>query len=275
MPEPANQLTEKEKDALRLLLAGYDAKSGARELDISVHTLNDRLRSARRKLGVTSGKEAARILADADQKTPQNLVRKPLGVWESEENQDDLNAADRSQGELFHLATRRKGILIMSITLALSLAALAVVPSQAPSSSEAVSAPARPSASELQARRWLGLVDFGKFDESYQEAGQTFRDQYALERYKFGLTLVMNKGKVKNRSLATVTRTDEFKGRDGTAFEIVTFDSVFEHANRQTERVVLEKVGSQWKVADYEIVPQDGDEQGNVGRALRAPGPVL
>ena len=51
MSQDTGMLTEKEKEALRLLLAGHDAKSSARELDISVHTLNDRLRSARRKLG--------------------------------------------------------------------------------------------------------------------------------------------------------------------------------------------------------------------------------
>ena len=43
-------LTDKEKEALRLLLAGHDAKSSARELGISVHTVNDRLRNARRKM---------------------------------------------------------------------------------------------------------------------------------------------------------------------------------------------------------------------------------
>ena len=62
MTDGLAQLTEKEKETLRLMVRGHDAKSMARELSLSVHTINDRLRAARRKLGVTSSKEAARKL---------------------------------------------------------------------------------------------------------------------------------------------------------------------------------------------------------------------
>ncbi len=258
MADPTDQLTEKEKEALRLLLAGHDAKSSARELDISVHTLNDRLRAARRKLEVTTSKEAARILGEAEQGTPKNSVHKPLGVQETQQNQDSLDAADRSEGGFFHFATRRKGLLIMSFAIALSLAVFAVVPSQAPTSTDSASTTARPSSSELQARRWLGLIDFGKFDESYEEAGQALREEYALNQWKFGLTLRMTKGKVENRRLATVTRADEYQGRTGGEFEIVEFNSTFEYNNQQIERVVLERIGSDWKVIDYRITPRDG-----------------
>ena len=37
-------LTEKEKQTLRLLVIGYDAKSMARHLGLSIHTINERLR---------------------------------------------------------------------------------------------------------------------------------------------------------------------------------------------------------------------------------------
>ena len=55
-------LTERERAALRLLAAGHGAKSIAAELHISVHAVNERLRKARQKLGVTSSREAARRL---------------------------------------------------------------------------------------------------------------------------------------------------------------------------------------------------------------------
>lgn len=63
MPGSAAALSEREKEVLRLLLLGHDAKSAARECKISVHTVNERLRSARRKLGASSSREAARLLA--------------------------------------------------------------------------------------------------------------------------------------------------------------------------------------------------------------------
>ena len=48
MSEDATEaLTPKEKETLRLILCGHDAKSSARALDLSVHTVNGRLRDAR------------------------------------------------------------------------------------------------------------------------------------------------------------------------------------------------------------------------------------
>ena len=59
-------LTEKEKQTLRLMVRGHDAKSIARSLDLSVHTINERLRDARRKLAVSSSREAARLLLEVE-----------------------------------------------------------------------------------------------------------------------------------------------------------------------------------------------------------------
>ncbi|WP_313538783.1 helix-turn-helix transcriptional regulator [Sphingomonas sp.] len=82
-----NALTKGEKTTLRLLLAGHDAKLIARELGLSVHTVNERLRDARRKLGVASSREAARRLAESDAADPQSLgtcrwgFRRPAHPW--------------------------------------------------------------------------------------------------------------------------------------------------------------------------------------------------
>jgi DNA-binding CsgD family transcriptional regulator len=72
-------LTEREKETLRLLLQGYDAKSIARRLDLSVHTINERLRDARRKLALSSSREAARLLTEAERATPQPVGDEILG----------------------------------------------------------------------------------------------------------------------------------------------------------------------------------------------------
>ena len=263
MSEDIDALTDKEKEALRLILAGHDAKSSARELDISVHTLNDRLRSARRKLGVTTSKEAARVLAaaeeDAPTSAPKSLAHKGLGVTQTQENQEIQPAADRSGSGLFPLTGRQKGFLIMSVSIALAAAVLVAVTPSTPttnaSSSDAVSKPARPSASELKARRFVGMIDAGLFDESYEEAGQALRDQYAPGKWRFGLTLRMTKGKLERRDLARVTETDEYSAIGQGRFEIIEFNSLFEYNNRQIERVVMKRAGDGWEVVDYEIVP--------------------
>lgn len=79
MADRFHALTEKEKQTLRLLVVGYDAKSMARHLGLSVHTINERLRDARRKMSVSSSREAARLLLDAEGEAPKYLGDKRLG----------------------------------------------------------------------------------------------------------------------------------------------------------------------------------------------------
>jgi DNA-binding CsgD family transcriptional regulator len=84
-PRSLAMLTERERQVLRLLLLGHDAKSIARDLAISVHTVNERLRSARHKLNVSSSRGAARLLAaheeTAHEETgPNSLAYETIGV---------------------------------------------------------------------------------------------------------------------------------------------------------------------------------------------------
>lgn len=62
MNADVERLTDRERETLRLLGQGHEAKSIASVLGLSVHTVNERLRSARRKLSVSSSREAARML---------------------------------------------------------------------------------------------------------------------------------------------------------------------------------------------------------------------
>lgn len=75
-----NDLNENEKQALRLLLQGHDAKTAAREIGVTPNVVNERLRSARQKLQVTSSKAAARMLADHEGIAPKFFVPKEIGI---------------------------------------------------------------------------------------------------------------------------------------------------------------------------------------------------
>lgn len=55
------RLTAKEVEVLALVAQGHDAKSAARELEVSTHTIYERLRRAREKLGASNSREAARM----------------------------------------------------------------------------------------------------------------------------------------------------------------------------------------------------------------------
>lgn len=87
-------LTDREKAVLRLLAKGFDAKSAARELGLSVHTVNERLRSIRRKLQVTSSREAARLLLERENN--KSLVYKEFGVGCGAEQPDNAATSKRA-----------------------------------------------------------------------------------------------------------------------------------------------------------------------------------
>jgi DNA-binding CsgD family transcriptional regulator len=70
-------LTDKEREVLRLLARGHDAKSAAQALGLSVHTVNERLAEGRRKVGVSSSRAAARRLAELED--PQKSGQQDFG----------------------------------------------------------------------------------------------------------------------------------------------------------------------------------------------------
>ncbi|NCN85444.1 MAG: hypothetical protein GW808_13350 [Sphingomonadales bacterium] len=79
-PVSCDDLNKKEKEALRLLLLGHDAKTAAQEIGVTPNVINERLRSARQKLQVTSSKAAARMLADHEGFEPKFFVPKDIGI---------------------------------------------------------------------------------------------------------------------------------------------------------------------------------------------------
>jgi len=66
MSRSTADLSETQKDSLRLLYRGYNAKEIARMHGVHPATVHQRLTAARRALGVARSMEAARILAEAE-----------------------------------------------------------------------------------------------------------------------------------------------------------------------------------------------------------------
>jgi DNA-binding CsgD family transcriptional regulator len=124
MALPARDLPEREKQILRLLLIGHDAKSIGRQLGLSTNIVNERLRDSRKKLGVSSSREAARMLALSEPSSPNNLGNKPFGI----EPQTILS--ERAPSPAI-----QRGLIIMTISaIFLAGAALFYAGSSAPAS---------------------------------------------------------------------------------------------------------------------------------------------
>lgn len=109
-------LSEREKETLRLLLAGHDAKSIARAQGLSVHTVNERLRDARMKLAVSSSREAARFLGEGEGPAPNSLGDKQFGV--AADAADMRKQPDQRQSAAGRLVWLAGGMLIMSLVIA-------------------------------------------------------------------------------------------------------------------------------------------------------------
>lgn len=92
-----SRLSDREKEVLQLFSRGHDAKSAADALGVSVYSIHERLRDARRKLGASSSREAARML--------QNL--EALGDQESWDNKFDLDRGAVSVANITEVKRQR------------------------------------------------------------------------------------------------------------------------------------------------------------------------
>lgn len=96
------KLSDKQKDCLRLVLQCKTSKEIARELGISPHTVDRRLKDAIEQLGVSSRFEAARLLARCE--TCQSLACQPTALSEPVEaaphQLSEIAAAGSALGEL-------------------------------------------------------------------------------------------------------------------------------------------------------------------------------
>ena len=255
MRDRLDTLTDREKETLRLLLAGHDAKSIARAQDLSVHTVNERLRDARRKLGVASSREAARLLAEAGT-PPDSLGDKKFGVAEAAVAGRNGGEPDRRPTAGHRLAWLGGGMLIMSIVIAAAALALLSTggtspdPRPRPLAAAAATAPAGAAA----AREWAALLDEGRWQESWREAAAMFRAQLGAATWAAQVRPVREPlGAVAARDLLSATKSNSLPGAPAGEYEIVQFQTRFAAKSDAVETVVLVREGPAWKVTGYYI----------------------
>lgn len=260
MSKGLQALSEREKETLRLLLGGHDAKSIARDLGLSVHTVNERLRDARRKLDVSSSREAARLLGEAERLAPNSYVDKHLGVAGVAMHVSRDGQPDRRQGAGRSLAWLSGGMLIMSLIIAAIVLSSApqgssATDTQAPAArSTATSASASQSAGVSSAREWVALVDSQRWQDSWRTAGTLFKSQVTAAEWASTIQAVRKPlGAVSSRTRQSATRSSSLPGAPAGEYEIVQFQTSFAEKSGAIETVVLAREDSGWKVAGYFI----------------------
>jgi DNA-binding CsgD family transcriptional regulator len=130
-------LSPREKDVLRLLARGHDTKSAARTLGLSIHTVNERLRDARRKLQVSSSREAARLLMTSERASGQFFGAEEIGFAPDRVRMRKA-IAPATAG---HRQTLAIGALLMVLTALIAIGAYAIGEHSSPSKTADSGAP--------------------------------------------------------------------------------------------------------------------------------------
>lgn len=257
MRERFGTVSEREKETLRLLLNGHDAKSIASTLGLSVHTVNERLREARRKLGVGSSREAARLLAQAETQGTNFLEDKEIGVVTTVTPGGERDPFEKRQDVGHAFAWFSGGIAIMfSIVAAVAISLVLqddgrtrppTTPTVVPASSNVSD-----NAGAHAAEEWVKLIDGQRWRESWQASGSLFRAQLTEAGWTATVqSLRQQLGAVASRSLKSVSSASSLPGAPAGEYKIVQFATSFTNKPDAVETVILAHEGSAWKVNGY------------------------
>lgn len=232
-------LTDKEKQTLRLLLAGHDAKSMARHLGLSVHTVNERLRDSRRKLSASSSREAARLLRDAEQDTSHFVGDNQFGGVTNAALDQQVETQTRCSFTL-RPAIWTTGAIAM-IALIVSLLVLSpVVPQDATPTAALAATPAVQSA-----QQWLERGDAADWRGSWAATGASFRKVNSLALW----TSVSEKVRVPLGAVVsrTLISAEEVPTPPEGNF-VVKFRTRFANKADAVETIALTREDGTWKV---------------------------
>ncbi len=247
-------LTEKEKQTLRLIVRGHDAKSTARSLGLSVHTINERLRDARRKMAVSSSREAARLLLETEGSsagavTPDLFGDMGIGEDTTGCRVDQGSAPIGGAGRQSRLLWIIIGVLLM--TFALGLLAFAALPNAASAPPAPVASDATPDAQVVDAaRQFLILGDQSNCAEAYQATSATFHKMNTPQVW----TAACEKVRVPLGAMLSRTFvSEEFLPAPPHGYEVVKFRTRFANKDDALETVTLVQEDGGWRVAGVMI----------------------
>ena len=247
-------LTEKEKETLRLLVNGHDAKSMARRLGLSVHTVNERLRDARRKMAVSSSREAARQLRELEGADPELHGDKSLGDAPAPAAAQMILQPAQGDGNV-----RRIGWIVGGLVMTISLALFALSALSGPSLAPAVpltaaaapsSTPASEAAAIDAARQFLALLDRDDWTASWQATHQSFKLLNTVEWWSEASKKVRGEmGVAQSRELATIN----FAPAPPNGYWTITFKASYSKKGSAVETLQLASENGGWRVVGITV----------------------
>jgi DNA-binding CsgD family transcriptional regulator len=255
MPAGFQALTEKEKQTLRLIGRGHDAKSMARHLGLSVHTVNERLRDARRKLEVSSSREAARLLLDTECDDPQKRADEQIGEAAGSAAvampEPPDSGTERAPGVAFPVAWLIAGVVFMSALFAILAIAAAPQSTGAPASAQMTAlAPVAETDAVRAARAWLELHDEGRWRETWNGTGAEFRKLNSVERWS---EVAQSVRPPLGATISRVAIAQESVPAPPAGVDMIKFRTRFANKGDAVETVSLAREDGAWKVVGIYI----------------------
>ncbi len=225
------------------MLAGHDAKSIAATLGLLVHTINDRLRSARRKTAAPSGRAAARmLLAHEGAATHENRADQKIGV------DPPSGAAQEPAPSAGFSLPRTAGVWIMGLTF-IAGAALMFMQAGSANDTPTVEQPAVDAAKVQAAQEWLALVDGGRTDEA-RDASPAIAAANSAAQFAAAIAGARTPlGAVQDREVTKIRSVPA----PPNGYEMVLFRTSFAHRAGAVETVTLERGAQGGQVAGYYI----------------------
>jgi hypothetical protein len=224
----------------------------AKALGLSVHTVNERLRDARRKLSVSSSKAAARLLREAEAATPQLLGDRFSGDAAAGASVQTLDPGPATSpwaawtiGGFAMIALFVAALAFAaSEPVAQSASAVATAAASTTTTTTASGAVAESEASRA-ARDWLALVDARNWQASYMATAASFRSANTLANWQGAAEAVHAKlGPAAARELVS-----DFDTPSSNDVRAVRFRTVFPGNQVKTETLSLTREGGAWRVA--------------------------
>lgn len=108
---------------------------------------------------------------------------------------------------------------------------------------------------QAAAEQWLGLIDNGKFEESWQNAASYFKSAVTEAQWKASIEAVRKPlGKVVSRKLKTARYTKTLPGAPDGEYVVLQYDTSFANKQQAVETItpMLDKDGK-WRVSGYFI----------------------
>jgi hypothetical protein len=104
------------------------------------------------------------------------------------------------------------------------------------------------------ARKWVNLIDEGKYEESWEKAAPVFKESISQQDWVKSLEMVRTPlGSVLSRNLRNTAETTSLPGAPEGEYLVMEFDTSFQNKASTIETITVRKVNGNWKVGGYYI----------------------